>query len=347
MPIRQAYLNGLIPSRQRATILSFDSMMGSSGGVWTQPVLGRAADVWGYAPSYLIGRGSRRSRFRSSSCRAARTRPPTRSTCRSCRSRHREPGPSGCPGSFWRGAVSAPSALAVKESRGGLRPVLILRWPSVRGGVVDDGRARVGRAPRRPEGVASGSRAVRGWIAKRPRRGAGGEERRPGQMSTLRRSTGRAASWRAQVDGAATAVRVGRRERSGTAVGRRGPRRVREPRSCRAGSARSSPATTGPPGRVPSSGLSTPRSAIHRMKAKRRAGTEARCPPADRVLVHRASETRRPAGSSRTAATCAAAKAAASRSVSPAASPPVRRFLRIGVGRPAAIVVSSRSGLRV
>jgi MFS family permease len=55
MPIRQAYLNGLIPSRQRATILSFDSLMGSSGGVWTQPLLGRAADVWGYAPSYLFG----------------------------------------------------------------------------------------------------------------------------------------------------------------------------------------------------------------------------------------------------------------------------------------------------
>ncbi len=57
MPIRQTYLNGLIPSRQRATILSFDSMMSSSGGVWTQPLLGRAADAWGYAPSYLMGAG--------------------------------------------------------------------------------------------------------------------------------------------------------------------------------------------------------------------------------------------------------------------------------------------------
>jgi MFS family permease len=53
MPIRQAYLNGLIPSQQRATILSFDSSMSSAGGVWSQPVLGRAADVWGYGPSYL------------------------------------------------------------------------------------------------------------------------------------------------------------------------------------------------------------------------------------------------------------------------------------------------------
>src|SRR5215217_6927313 len=56
-PIRQAYLNGLIPSRQRATILSFDSLMSSAGGVWAQPVLGRAADVWGYAPSYLLSAG--------------------------------------------------------------------------------------------------------------------------------------------------------------------------------------------------------------------------------------------------------------------------------------------------
>ncbi|HEY6551018.1 MAG TPA: MFS transporter, partial [Solirubrobacterales bacterium] len=57
LPIRQTYLNGLIPSQQRATILSFDSMMSSTGGVWTQPLLGRAADAWGYAPSYLIGAG--------------------------------------------------------------------------------------------------------------------------------------------------------------------------------------------------------------------------------------------------------------------------------------------------
>jgi MFS family permease len=56
-PIRQTYLNGLIPSRQRATILSFDSMMASSGGVWAQPVLGRSADAWGYGPSYLLAAG--------------------------------------------------------------------------------------------------------------------------------------------------------------------------------------------------------------------------------------------------------------------------------------------------
>jgi MFS family permease len=53
-PIRQAYLNGLIRSEERATLLSFDNLIGSSGGVVTQPLLGRAADAFGYAPSYLI-----------------------------------------------------------------------------------------------------------------------------------------------------------------------------------------------------------------------------------------------------------------------------------------------------
>ena len=31
MPIRQAYINSLIPSRERATVLSFDSMVSSTG----------------------------------------------------------------------------------------------------------------------------------------------------------------------------------------------------------------------------------------------------------------------------------------------------------------------------
>jgi MFS family permease len=57
VPIRQTYMNGLIPSPQRATILSFDSLMSSTGGAWTQPVLGRAADVYGYGSSYLITSG--------------------------------------------------------------------------------------------------------------------------------------------------------------------------------------------------------------------------------------------------------------------------------------------------
>jgi MFS family permease len=57
MPVRQSYMNSLIPSRQRATILSFDSMMSSTGGVWGQPLLGRTADIWGYAQSYAVAAG--------------------------------------------------------------------------------------------------------------------------------------------------------------------------------------------------------------------------------------------------------------------------------------------------
>ncbi len=56
-PVRQAYLNGLIASKHRATVLSFDSLLGSGGGVIAQPLLGRAADVWGYATSYLCSAG--------------------------------------------------------------------------------------------------------------------------------------------------------------------------------------------------------------------------------------------------------------------------------------------------
>jgi MFS family permease len=56
-PVRQAYLNGMIPSQQRATILSFDSLMASTGGVVAQPALGRAADLWGYPASFLVSAG--------------------------------------------------------------------------------------------------------------------------------------------------------------------------------------------------------------------------------------------------------------------------------------------------
>jgi hypothetical protein len=36
-------------------VLSFDSLMGSSGGVFIQPALGRAADVYSYSTSLVIG----------------------------------------------------------------------------------------------------------------------------------------------------------------------------------------------------------------------------------------------------------------------------------------------------
>ena len=55
VPIRQAFLNDAIPSAQRATVLSSDNLLSSSGGVVLQPMLGRVADVWSYATSYLVG----------------------------------------------------------------------------------------------------------------------------------------------------------------------------------------------------------------------------------------------------------------------------------------------------
>lgn len=54
-PVRQAYLNSLIPSQQRATVLSFDSLLASAGGVFVQPYLGRIADLFSYYQSFIAG----------------------------------------------------------------------------------------------------------------------------------------------------------------------------------------------------------------------------------------------------------------------------------------------------
>jgi MFS family permease len=53
-PLRQAFINGIIPSEQRATVLSFDNLMGSIGGAVAQPALGRVSDVYGYGPAYVV-----------------------------------------------------------------------------------------------------------------------------------------------------------------------------------------------------------------------------------------------------------------------------------------------------
>ncbi|HKP58945.1 MAG TPA: MFS transporter [Polyangiales bacterium] len=54
MPMRQTLLNGMVPSSQRATVLSFDNLMSSAGGVFAQPALGRVADVSGYGAAYVV-----------------------------------------------------------------------------------------------------------------------------------------------------------------------------------------------------------------------------------------------------------------------------------------------------
>lgn len=53
-PVHRAYLNDMIPSKQRATVLSFDSLLGSAGGAAFQPILGRSADIWGYPGSMFL-----------------------------------------------------------------------------------------------------------------------------------------------------------------------------------------------------------------------------------------------------------------------------------------------------
>ncbi len=53
-PVRQAYINELIPSKERATVISSDNLLGSAGAAVIQPGLGKVADVWGYPASYLV-----------------------------------------------------------------------------------------------------------------------------------------------------------------------------------------------------------------------------------------------------------------------------------------------------
>lgn len=52
-PIRQSYVNGIVPSKQRATVLSADNLLASAGSAVSQPGLGKVAEVWGYPASYL------------------------------------------------------------------------------------------------------------------------------------------------------------------------------------------------------------------------------------------------------------------------------------------------------
>jgi len=53
-PVQQAYINEVIPSQQRATVLSFSSLMSSAGGVVFQPALGRVADVYSLGLGYIV-----------------------------------------------------------------------------------------------------------------------------------------------------------------------------------------------------------------------------------------------------------------------------------------------------
>jgi MFS family permease len=54
-PVRQAFMHRLIPSEQRATIISFDSMVASGGGILGQSGLGYLAQVRSYGSGYFFG----------------------------------------------------------------------------------------------------------------------------------------------------------------------------------------------------------------------------------------------------------------------------------------------------
>ena len=54
-PVKQAYLHQLIPTEQRATVVSFDSMMGSSGGIFGQTGLGFLSRARSISDGYIMG----------------------------------------------------------------------------------------------------------------------------------------------------------------------------------------------------------------------------------------------------------------------------------------------------
>ena len=45
-PVRQAYVNGIVPSQQRATVLSADNLMNSAGGAISQPASPLRRSYW-------------------------------------------------------------------------------------------------------------------------------------------------------------------------------------------------------------------------------------------------------------------------------------------------------------
>ncbi|MGH2730556.1 MAG: MFS transporter [Actinomycetota bacterium] len=54
-PVKQAYLHEVIPSTERATVISFDSMVGSAGGIGGQLGLGQVARAESIATGYVVG----------------------------------------------------------------------------------------------------------------------------------------------------------------------------------------------------------------------------------------------------------------------------------------------------
>ncbi len=55
MPVRQAYLHRVTPSEHRATVVSFDAMVSSVGGVGGQAGLGAVSDARSLSAGYVVG----------------------------------------------------------------------------------------------------------------------------------------------------------------------------------------------------------------------------------------------------------------------------------------------------
>ena len=53
-PVRQAYLHQLIPSEQRATVISFDSMVSGVGGVGGQVGLGALGEARSVGTAFVV-----------------------------------------------------------------------------------------------------------------------------------------------------------------------------------------------------------------------------------------------------------------------------------------------------
>ena len=55
MPVRQAFVHGMVPSAERATVVSFDSMIGGIGAVGGQAGLGLYSERQSYSAAYVAG----------------------------------------------------------------------------------------------------------------------------------------------------------------------------------------------------------------------------------------------------------------------------------------------------
>jgi MFS family permease len=55
MPVRQAFVHGMVPSAERATVVSFDSLISGVGSVAGQAGLGVYAERQGYSVAYVVG----------------------------------------------------------------------------------------------------------------------------------------------------------------------------------------------------------------------------------------------------------------------------------------------------